>query len=447
MPQFNVLPGTGWKDDYQEGAAEQDESLWSKLWHKFVGAGKAEGAIPSAVKVEPSQLGTPSTGDFEYSPTPPPLPMFKAPDSALPPTMELPPVPEVTKLSTSTSLSQRLPPAGMPGEYARWKQMMDELQNSGLQSLNKQQAGLSDMEKMLQSAIQMKPGMDLSPLMALADAMNDGKTNLAASYNRPSTDRHMSNIQSLQSALQKGRNDLGESEVNLAKSKLSNEQQLIATMQRDEDQAAQRQMMALAYADKKDAKNDLRVETDIKTLQARIGDGAPGLLDKMGRLNEIVSKYQSDLPGVGAGDKWKPDMMVGRDGQTLRQVADGILADTIKMYSGVAASEPEVKRLNSMVGRGWMNDDEQFREGMDFLRTAAMKRMAAIESAVLPEAAERYKSRGGINSKQFDQFSFHRDKVAAAAPSAGDQAAIDYARANPQDPYSQEILKANGLTR
>jgi hypothetical protein len=135
------------------------------------------------------------------------------------------------------------------------------LNEKGLDSLKGQKQGVDDQVEMLKMALGQRNGLDLSPLMALTDSWTG--SNLQKGYTKPDADKIQAGVQSMTQAIQKGRNDLSQNEIDLLKSQLG----IAAHKQEAEQRAADRALQLKMHQDQlADSAANRKAMTDTKNL-------------------------------------------------------------------------------------------------------------------------------------------------------------------------------------
>lgn len=296
-----------------------------------------------------------------------------------------------------------------------YEELISRLNEKGVKSLKDQGEGLNHLRDQIGLALANRnAGLDLSALASLTDAWTG--SHLAHDYARPDYDKQNQTIYGLEQALQRGRNDLSENELGLLKSQLGFEGERMAAKERAAAQAESRRQHDEEMKTRRAELADKNVESDIQRLGGVLGDSAP-LVGKLQQVDTILNKYSagSDIPGVGETDAWKPDFFTSKDGTDLRQVVQGIQSDVIRMYSGTAASEGEVRRIANSLGSKLTQGDEQFRYGMQELNEAIHRAQAEKEARFRPEVVSKYRSRGGVNSEALSGLTYGAAQKAPAA--------------------------------
>ena len=296
-----------------------------------------------------------------------------------------------------------------------YDELVGRLNEKGVNSLNQQQKGLDDQKSQILMALEHQDNkLDLSPLMALVDTWTGG--NVSKGYSRPDYEQGNDTTRQLEAALQKGRNDMSGREVDLLKSQLGIESDRLSAQERSADRREAAKRHADSMALQRQTREDNLIERDVQKLGGVVGDTAP-LVGKMQQVDSLLQKYGKglDIPGIGATDAWKPDLFVSEDGTNLRQVVAGIQSDVIRMYSGTAASEGEVRRIANGLGSRLTQGDEQFRYGMTELNQAIARAQAEKEARFRPEVRDTYRGRGGVDSRDLGGLKFGEQPQAAPA--------------------------------
>jgi hypothetical protein len=185
----------------------------------------------------------------------------------------------------------------------------------------------------------------------------------------------------------------------------------------------------------------------LQTMLERVKASIPGGIDP---------NVSDDIPGIGMLDSILPNALVGDDGRKMRQQLANLLAQTIKELSGAVASEPEVRRIKAMLGQGSFRTERELREALSDLDLLARRKMEAAEAKWGPEAAEAYRggvrgsgrgraAEGGGHSANGTEAKGGLDLGGAQAGGQQDSAAVQWAKANPNDPRAAKILEMNGV--
>lgn len=266
-----------------------------------------------------------------------------------------------------------------------------------LQSLEQQGLTAENLRKRLGELEGKDIPLDLTALAALTDEWTG--SNFAGVYRPQETKKdRTAATEKLRGQVLAAEQGLTGAELDMMKNQLNSQFQ-VEKFGFDQSRAAadddfrRRQLEAM-----KSDKGDLRIEKDVQELHKRSGEMLPGVVDKLTKMDDILQRSGKDLPGVGTGETWTPDFMLGADGQMLRQLGEDLRADVIKMYSGTAASDREVTRRLQAMGGAWKNTDEQFVQGLQFLRDSVAAKQASTEAAFRPEVTQTFKSRGGITA-------------------------------------------------
>lgn len=129
----------------------------------------------------------------------------------------------------------------------------------------------------------------------------------------------------------------------------------------------------------------------VQDLATRMSDAGPLLRDI-----QALERYQydDDIPGVGRVASRLPEEALSAEGGEVRGRVFGIVNRLLKLQSGSAVSEGEVKRKMAELGMGTGMAEESFRNGLKRLgeeyRTAVQEAMTRHK----PEVVEEWKRRG-----------------------------------------------------
>lgn len=143
-------------------------------------------------------------------------------------------------------------------------------------------------------------------------------------------------------------------------------------------------------------------------------------------------KIKVDIPGasvLGMGRVYNPldDDAMG----TKAGIAD-LLKEDIHEFAGSAQTKQEMERIQNAFAQGQFNTESQVISGLKRYKQLRTKALQEMEASYRPELIDKYRSRGGSSFQDY-------------APKTAHNEAIEWARQNPNDPRSKEILKRNGL--
>lgn len=355
------------------------------------------------------------------SATPPPMASAAQPmaQPAGPPLGQMP-IPQNLQASTENSGLQAL---------------LAQLDNKGSKYLGQQEVGIHNQEELLKNALGQKAQLDLSPLMSLADAWSGSK--LAQGYKGPSDPQ--ATVQALEGALQKGRNDLSENEIALLKSKLGVEGEMMASSERSQDRklAAQR-----LQVDKDLARGDKLNSRDIALGEAFGKSKDKSSLQGIVDVNRALNNYMTKV------NKFKARPYGEGSGEISSAYNDLTLAYKNAAELG-ALSGPDVGLIQQNIGnlgdfKGWA---QNWAKG-------GPAEIEHIANDIRRRTAAKFTDNANIAKKLYPSTSVHdvigmmNDQLAASNPNvlgSKDLEAIKYAKDHPNDPYSKQILAANGV--
>jgi hypothetical protein len=323
-------------------------------------------------------------------------------------------------------------------DTSRYEALISQLDSKNSSYLKEQGKGLKDTEEMLKLALGQKAQLDLSPLLALADAWSGSR--LAQSYRGPQDPNAM--IQSLEGALQKGRNDITENDIALLKSKIGIEGELLASQDRAQNARLRQQEIA---AQREIARGDRLAgrEQEMRESFARSKDyeKLKGIVDVNQALDNYMSKVEKYGPnpyGKGAGE-----ITSAYNALTLayKNAAElGALAGP-----DVALIEQNIGNLGTL--KGWAQT--WTKGGLDEVKGVAkdIKNRTAQQfvgrSQLLKGIYPSHSVHGLVDSLG-NQLAGHNKTVKAPAGNA-DSAAVQWAQENPSDPRAKKILQMNGI--
>ena len=230
---------------------------------------------------------------------------------------------------------------GLPKGYrSKYDALMKKLDARGKTSLEKQQAGLDDMQNLLKLNLGGKAQLDLSPLLSLADAWTG--SNMAKNYDgRSQNSDQQKTILGLQQALQKGRNDLSENEVNLIKSQLGNEMQLAELEGRGADRKLDKEKNdAFKNANfelLKEQKSQNIRESMNKTKQSDRINGVMDMHQALNSYEDLVRKH-----GINA---------TGKEASAINNAYEGLTLAFKKAGELGALSGPDMGILERSINR------------------------------------------------------------------------------------------------
>jgi hypothetical protein len=200
-------------------------------------------------------------------------------------------------------------------------------------------------------------------------------------------------------------------------------------------------------------REEAAIEKDIHALGKSL-EGMPAIQNDLNTLVEYADR--KDIPGVAKGYQWVPDFMepliTDDEGKKVRQSARGVVGAYLKMRSGTAASDAEVARLMSELGMGPNATEEEFKTGLKRAIGNFKDEVRLKKAGVRPQAVDEAKRRGMRMDEAFPDYDPEMPKPVPGPKSldeptvrAEDDAAIKWARNNPDDPRAKRILSLHGV--
>lgn len=242
-----------------------------------------------------------------------------------------------------------------------------------LEDREQQKKGIGSLEKR-QDAFRKGSGqIDLSPLLALADAW--GGTNMARVYKAPMSDDQREQLAlRLEDELQQRRNELTKLDRDFLK-----------------DQATFEVMQG-----RQGEKQDLMLESDVKRLKSDIVP-LSNQAANISAIDALISKYDpKKLPGYGSWkEKITPDALLDEDARDLRRLMNDLSAAALQAQSGATVSERErAAKLNALAQNLSSKPEDLYTAYMKFKEAASLG-VKAREAGYRPEVVERYRERMG----------------------------------------------------
>lgn len=329
-----------------------------------------------------------------------------------------------------------------------YDELVARLNAKGLDSLQQQQGGLDDLRQKI--ALQLEhssPQLDLTPLLALTDTWSG--SNLAQSYQRPGFEKNQETIRQLEGALRQGQAAMSDNEISLLKGQLGIEDAKLAREERAQERAYQREQDKLnaalrrseIAANKANAQaiaHGNKVEADVQKLGDKLeplqnaGASIDDLETELGFKLEDYDPAKHDLPGVSVPGIGRVSAYSG-DARQLQSKVGTIFNTVLKDRSGATVTNTELDRLRSEFGAGKFNTEPELIKALQDYKAAAARAMNNTTARFTKEAVGTYQARGG------------RTSIGGEAPAIDDNAAVEWAKANPNDPRAAQILQMNGV--
>lgn len=169
-----------------------------------------------------------------------------------------------------------------------------------------------------------------------------------------------------------------------------------AADQRAKELQLNRWAMSQTRGDARQAKEDARVDKDIKELSEDMTrSGAPGFYQQSAVAEGLAAKHPDDLPGFGTFAGMLPDWAPGisDDAIQLRQAVGQMLAEYRKGITGAGMSDAERAEYGRITGLIQSGNEKSVRLGMTQLRDAVDARTASRVSGSIPAAAKEFAKR------------------------------------------------------
>lgn len=159
------------------------------------------------------------------------------------------------------------------------------------------------------------------------------------------------------------------------------------------------------------AKQAAAGDKSLEDLAKRMPPEAAALLVKLDKMSKLIGgidpNAKGDISGIGPAEgrvpDWAEPYVIDEEGQDVRQLAKGVTAMLLKMQSGTAASEGEVRRKMTELGMAPGSTSRQFRTGLTNLRDemgASLRHQAAGFS---PETVKRFHEQGGVTAEDIER--------------------------------------------
>lgn len=327
----------------------------------------------------------------------------------------------------------------------------DDLEAQLRKYLQLQQSGVEENQAALKNYLAQEPRVDWAPLIALADA--ETGSNILRGYTRPpSPEERAKTEQELRGLINRQQAGLTDDMINLYNAKMQREYLKSVRENANNDRAAARDE-AREYKKEMGMERDVqKLGDDLKSPQDIIS-GIKSVEEELGfRLDDatvtddnklIVNGNEFDLPGVNIPGVGRFEAYSTK-AQNLRTAMSKIFNAELKDKSGTAVTDKELARLKQQFAEGRFNTEPQMIGALKAYQKRLGEVMQGREAKYRPEVLERYRGRDGLTSKDaFSKRQTPRETSTNISPE--DQAAIEWALANPKDPSAATILKLNGV--
>lgn len=150
-----------------------------------------------------------------------------------------------------------------------------------------------------------------------------------------------------------------------------------------------------------------RIEKEERNLNSNVQDYS-GMLEKtnipsaISVADDVIRLLPApgvNIPGFGPVASKVPGLLIGGDGQRMRQAVGKMMNIELKDRSGVALRDEEIERLKSEFGSGTWSTEQQLRDGV----SAYVNRLNEIATNVVAsapqDAVSEYQRRGGRDIK------------------------------------------------
>lgn len=228
-----------------------------------------------------------------------------------------------TKRSGPLSMGTQEPANNLPVQQSDYDVLVGRLNDAQIESLRNQKEGISQLEEYVNRVKNREGQMDLSPFMSLYDSWFGG--NMAAGYKRPMTaEERDAQLFQLESAVQRARGGLSDTEVELIKAQLGIEDTKLARAERADARAAQteieerriaearkeRWQRAQEHADNMAIERGIKLNKQeqedrykmLKTDEKSVIEGSIKLANAAREYDALVAKYGMEPFGEGAAE-------------------------------------------------------------------------------------------------------------------------------------------------
>lgn len=314
--------------------------------------------------------------------------------------------------------------------------LVKRLNEKGLDSLKGQAQGVQDQTEMLNLALGQRNGLDLSPLMALTDSWTG--SNLQKGYSKPDPTALQGSLQTMQQALQKSKNDLSQNDIDLLKGQLGIESHRLDMQDREKDRQVQRS--AIAAQKEVDAGLKAQKLSSDQLVKASNDLGHDDAFKEALKKQDEIDSFKSQVAQAQVNPLANNTLPMALVRQYVNRVSQPELTSAGGSKALLDRAEQAGKEMSSgtltETNAKWMND---LNASMDKQNKQAIKghieRHANVFSKVsgMPADDAADTISGGLYSK-----------VLPPKLTDDDKAAIDWAKANPTDSRSAQILSLHG---
>ena len=180
--------------------------------------------------------------------------------------------------------------------------------------------------------------------------------------------------------------------------------------QREADRSLARETRDQQKVTADEEKRRQRVETQLQGFSKRLQDEKlPSIYAGLNELQALLSPYMEgnksplekdskktgDIPGVGVIDNLKPGFLLDTNAQTIRQNIQSLANAVLKMRSGSAVTDSEMRRVLTELGRGKLDDEAQVLVGLRIIKQLSDAETKNISASYGPEVHKLYRERGG----------------------------------------------------
>ncbi len=285
----------------------------------------------------------------------------------------------------------------------------------GLPEFQDRLRGVENLEAVQAQLAQMPYGVDLAPLLALADSEYGSK--LSAGYKRPDTPQErLGALAALEAKAQQAREQNADTLVSsihpqITGETLTEQLQSLTSGQKSQSQAT----------DPKRYEGQLSPGSVLADARARMFHRDELLAQHQKRMEPLQGLYTSfqevdrllggaekwdgkrDLPGIGATGR-VPPLMLTQDGSELRNAINALMNDKAFSEGGKALTGTELNRLKAELGQAIGSGDREFVQAFkrfgDELKKSMKQKEAPIRKAQ-PEVLDLYREGGAPTSDQF----------------------------------------------
>ena len=123
--------------------------------------------------------------------------------------------------------------------------------------------------------------------------------------------------------------------------------------------------------------------------------GIPSAIATGQRVLSLLPERGENIPGYGPLEKYKPNILAGDAGRTMRQAVGQLFNIELKTRSGVAVTDPELERLKVEFGQGHFATEEALRQGIQQYLQRVQEIARNVEAGYEPGIRGEYVNRGG----------------------------------------------------